>query len=303
VGIGSDIVDLIVKLRLDGYIGRRPSVMEIGAQQLSNDFLRLADDVVRLGHLFGVVEPLRLPPSPPSRHIVHGTLEHLNPAAPPARDFWLWLGFSYAAIDIDGSPGSIPLDLNFDCVPPGEFSKYDLVTNFGTTEHVVNQLNAFKIIHDLTAPGGLMIHSLPAGGFLNHGLMNYTPKFFWMLARGNGYRFLRAEFSRSSATYDFPDNIVAFLNTLDPQSAERARPYKVADEAILVVMQKAFDIPFMAPIDVGTGTTTDFEPLRNRYWTVFQPNAFEKLVAQGKSSTARARRRLRRNGSNGAPHI
>ena len=27
--------------------------------------------------------------------------------APSARAFWLWLGFVYASIDIDGSPGSI----------------------------------------------------------------------------------------------------------------------------------------------------------------------------------------------------
>ena len=49
-----------------------------------------------------------------------------------------------------------------------------------------------------------------------------------------------------------------------------------------VVMQKTCDIPYVAPIDVGTGTTTDIEPLRKRYWTVFQPNAFEGLVAQGR---------------------
>jgi hypothetical protein len=28
--------------------------------------------------------------------------------------------------------------------------------NCGTTEHVLNQLNAFRLIHDATAVGGLM---------------------------------------------------------------------------------------------------------------------------------------------------
>ena len=77
-----------------------------------------------------------------------------------------------------------------DQVPEGCRGKYRLVTNYGTTEHVANQLNAFKIIHDLTAVGGLMVHSVPAQGMFCHGLVNYNPKFFWMLARSNGYKWL-----------------------------------------------------------------------------------------------------------------
>ena len=49
--------------------------------------------------------------------ILHGVLEHQSSAAPSARMLWDWLGFEYAAIDIDGTPGSIPLDLNFDVRP------------------------------------------------------------------------------------------------------------------------------------------------------------------------------------------
>jgi hypothetical protein len=43
---------------------------------------------------------------------------------------------------IDGRPGSIPLDLNYDPAPNESLGKYQLVTNFGTIEHVANQLNA-----------------------------------------------------------------------------------------------------------------------------------------------------------------
>jgi hypothetical protein len=136
---------------------------------------------------------------------------------------------------------------------------------------------------------------------LNHGLVNYNPKFFWMLARGNGYRFLQMEFGQSPETYAFPSNIVEFLRSLDPKAADRVCDYKVVDAGMWVVMQKTFDIPYVAPIDVGTGTTTDIEPLRKRYWTVFQPNAFEGLVAQGRMSTARAPRRARRQRRNNQP--
>jgi hypothetical protein len=75
------------------------------------------------------------------------------------------------------------LDLNFDGngIPTEHKGKYSLVTNFGTTEHVTNQLNAFKVIHDLTMPNGVMIHEVPAQGMFNHGLVNYNPKFFWVV--------------------------------------------------------------------------------------------------------------------------
>ena len=49
-----------------------------------------------------------------------------------------------------------------------------MVTNFGTTEHIANQLQSFKIIHDLAAPGALMLHVVPAGGMPMTGPLLYT---------------------------------------------------------------------------------------------------------------------------------
>ena len=42
-------------------------------------------------------------------------------------------------------------------------------------------------------------------------------------------------------------------------------------------MQKAFNIAYVPPIDVPTGTQTGIESLKRRYWTVFEPDAFEHL--------------------------
>src|SRR5271154_6877868 len=176
MGIGVEDLDLLLRLREEGYIPDRASVMEIGAQQLANNFLKAREKIEKAGQQFGTSEASPLVPPNPT-YIVHGEVEHLGAAAPPARDFWRWLGLDYASVDIDGSPGSVPLDLNYDDVPKSAVGKFDLVTNFGTTEHVANQLNAFKVIHDLTALGGVMWHHLPAQGMLNHGLVNYNPKF------------------------------------------------------------------------------------------------------------------------------
>ena len=56
------------------------------------------------------------------------------------------------------------MDLNIHFVPADLQSKFDLVTNYGTTEHVLNQMLAMRSIHDLVKPGGLIHHDLPWAG-------------------------------------------------------------------------------------------------------------------------------------------
>jgi hypothetical protein len=277
MGLGSDAIELVMRLKDEGYLNGPYSVTEIGAQQLANSFLEARAGIEKLGEMFGVREPCRLPEAKPT-YIVHGQTEHLDAAAPLARDLWTWLGFEYASIDIDGSPGSIPLDLNYDQVPEIALGKYQLVTNFGTTEHVANQLNAFKVIHDLTALGGIMIHHLPIQGMFNHGLVNYNPKFFWMLARSNGYKFIYMDIFGSTSCYELPQNIVDTISPFRPDISIRRSAYRVADTMLVTVMQKVFDTPYVAPIDVNTGTRTDNKMLEERYWSVFKPDAFDDLA-------------------------
>jgi hypothetical protein len=150
--------------------------------------------------------------------------------------------------------------------------KFDIVTNFGTTEHVANQLNAFKVIHDLAAPGALMIHSLPAQGFVNHGLVNYNQKWFWMLARSNDYRWLYFDYRGSQQNTDLPENLIESIKPFQPDITERGTHYKVVDGSLIVIFQKTRDIEFIPPLDVSTGTKTTNAALIDRYWTVFAPH-------------------------------
>jgi len=270
-------------LRRQQHIPLNRFVVEIGAQQLSNSFLRSADLVRQAEAAFGAARAYSVP-APIAATISAEQVELLDRDAPMARDFWVALGFDYTAIDVDGSPGSIALDLNYDQVPAALRGKYGLVTNLGTTEHVCNQMNAFKAIHDLAAPGGVMIHHLPAGGMLNHGLINYTPKFFWYLARSNDYKWLYANFYGAPNVYPISDNIVDFVRTYDPQAGETLRDRKISDYAIVVAFQKTLDIPYVAPLDVNTGTHTSDAALNRRYWTVLQP---EKLKAVRQSNDPR----------------
>ncbi len=186
--------------------------MEIGAQQLAPSFLSARDRLEYLGRLFGTLPEPDLPLLVQADYSRDNVLET---TAPYARLFWEWLGLDYAAIDIDGSASSIPLDLNYDDVPADAKGKYGLVTNFGTTEHVANQLNAFKVIHDLTAHQGIMIHHLPAQGNFVHGLISYDFKFFWMLGRSNGYKFIFADFAYALPPRKLPQDILRFLDAYE----------------------------------------------------------------------------------------
>ncbi len=274
MGISSGDLDILIMLKEQGYITHSTSMIEIGAQQLSNTFLSASIQIEKLAHLFGASLPHPFSDPSPS-HIVHGELEHLNSQSPPARIFWKWLGFNYKSIDLDGSHDSIPLDLNYDDAPKNAMGRYPLVTNFGTTEHVANQLNAFKIIHDLTAVGGTMIHNLPAQGMLNHGLVNYNPKFFWMLARSNGYKWLYIDFTSATSYYELPQNIVDHVAQYNSNIVDQSKNYQTADAGLIVVLQKVFDTPYVSPLDVPTGTEINNKVLEERYWSIFKKDPFE----------------------------
>jgi hypothetical protein len=248
MGINVENLKLLIRLREAGLIPDRAAVVEIGAQQLDNSFLRARSLVARLGQLFGVTDPIGLPDPLPT-HLTEGGEDHLPEAAPLARKFWEWLGLGYASIDIDGSPGSIPLDLNYDGVSSAARGKYHVVTNFGTTEHVANQLNAFEIIHDLTASGGVMIHDLRAQGAINHGLVNYNPKFFWMLARSNDYGWYHFDYRSGSELYELPQNLVDYVAQYAPDIVTRRKGYRLVNASLVVVLQKRFDRSFFPPMD------------------------------------------------------
>lgn len=280
MGINRKDLQLLVQLGEQKDLRRHARVIEIGAQQLSNSFLRSADLIQKANAVFGAAHPFSAPDVLPAK-FGEGGAELQNARAPFARDFWSGLGFDYTAIDVDDSPGNVRLDLNFDCVPASLRGKFDLVTNLGTSEHVCNQLNAFKIMHDLAAPGAVMMHHLPAGGALNHGLVNYNPKFFWCLARSNDYKWLYMDYYGESESYDLPQNILDSVATYNPARVGLMRGRKTADYAIQIAFQKTLEIEFVPPLDVDSGSATNDEALRRRYWTVFRPELLEALRDHG----------------------
>ena len=92
---------------------------------------------------------------------------------------------SYTAIDLGGSDKALKLDLNN---PISLNKQYDLVINMGTAEHIFNVFQVFKTVHDITIPGGHMIHGLPFQGWVDHGFFNFQGTFYWDLAAANSYK-------------------------------------------------------------------------------------------------------------------
>jgi SAM-dependent methyltransferase len=231
MGLGNVFLNDLIELKLKGALDGASRVMEIGAQQIS-DSLMIAPELSEAYRLFGATSP---PPMAPVG------VENFTKSAPSSAPFWSALGFQRSAIDVEGD--AIRLDLNRGRVPRRLRGAFDLIVNAGTTEHVANQMNAFRIIHHLVRVGGVMYHELPAGGLVDHGLVSYQPKFFNMLANFNGYEALYIRYTAWG-----PSKIPQYLRIANPYGGD-----SVIDCSIRVALRKLHHLPFVCPFDVGDG--------------------------------------------------
>lgn len=156
-------------------------------------------------------------------------------------------GFDYRSVDLIKGFNSVLLDLNMHSAPDALRGRFDLVTNFGTTEHLINQLLAMKTIHDLTKPGGVIYHDLPMSGYLEHGYFLYTPLFFTDLAAANEYRIVRQYYSRTETPASAPE----FMRENGFSDIE------VTDFGVEFILQKTSDATFRMPLDPTTSLSID----------------------------------------------
>ena len=96
-------------------------------------------------------------------------------------------GFPYQSVDIVKAPFCSWFDLNTDTVPPHLAGMFDMVLDFGTTEHVLNQFSALKALHDFCKTGGLIYSYFIRGGHMEHGLIHYSDRFVDLLCASNHY--------------------------------------------------------------------------------------------------------------------
>ena len=93
-------------------------------------------------------------------------------------------GIEHASIDLNGQDGALPRDI---CSDLSDLGQFDIVTNFGSSEHVDDQEACFHAFHKLCKPDGLIVHSAPlVGHWKGHCRYRYSITFFAMLAALNG---------------------------------------------------------------------------------------------------------------------
>ena len=233
MGLGRAFLDDLIELKRIGALRGARSVAEIGAQQLS-DTLILSPNLNEAVQLFDAT-PLCLQPV---------GAENFADKAPLAQLFWQALGFEHASIDI-AEKSTIQLDLNNDQVPEKLRGAFDLVINAGTTEHLANQENAFRVIHDLTRPGGLMYHEVPGGSCTDHGFVAYQPKFFHRLMQQNDYQKVMFKVVASP-----PVLVPAYIHEYNRPSGDTI-PESVIEIALRIAFRKRGNFPFSCPIDAA----------------------------------------------------
>jgi hypothetical protein len=106
-----------------------------------------------------------------------------NPTA--ARALYGQMGFvEYFSLDLDDARADYRYNLNDATSLPRRF---DVITNFGTAEHIFNVGNVISLIHNHLEVRGLALHVLPTRGDYNHGFYNFHSTWFRDLAQANQY--------------------------------------------------------------------------------------------------------------------
>ena len=176
---------VFLRLRNAGLLPPRPSLLELGEGQWYGDipFETLSEDIDELVRDETLREELHLRMA---KILCGGT------------DFKSWdlvkLFFracldyrKYTAIDFHGTPEALKIDLNY---PVSLGEQFDVLINAGTAEHIFDIGQFFRSAHDLTRPGGVMVHVMPFRGWLEHGFYSFNSTFYWDLAQANGYTML-----------------------------------------------------------------------------------------------------------------
>ncbi len=229
MGLGPPVLALYRQLKILGAFDNVHSVVEMGSQGVWCPERQL---------LTGLFEAFNRPVPADEELAIY--INNTGTGHAASRDLHERLGFKYECVDIDGKFGSITLDMNFDPVPTELRGKFDLTTNHGTTEHIFNQYNAFKMIHDFTAKGGLMLHALPFTVHLEHGFFNYQPNIFEALARYNSYKTL--------GIWVGPDWQLSSFVPWQPQLLDFLTLSSKTTHLLVVLQQKMFDNDFCVPI-------------------------------------------------------
>lgn len=123
-----------------------------------------------------------------NRHGLNGPVAGYDWTRPvTSRELFLAFGFSdYQDIDFTPDEGcTIIHDLNRP-VPPELHSRFDLVMEMGTLEHIFDVRTVLESMVRMVKPGGTVFHFSPLT-WINHGFYNFSLTLFYDSYRVNGF--------------------------------------------------------------------------------------------------------------------
>lgn len=218
----------------------------------------------------------------------------------------------YVSIDIYQGHKTRIFDLNFQDTPTEYSEAFDVVLNFGTTEHVFNQYNSFKIMHEAAKPGAYLFHQVPSVGYIDHGYFMYSPRTFVELADANGYELLDLWFTGPQGHAKLFDAVsyrpdIRSPSRKDSLSAEWDKA-QIPNAVINVLLRKKRGGPFRLSVDATTSAGAVVDSIARAYSgddTRYESNVDEstkplksfqeaQIEALGKFSAVTLARELRR---------
>jgi SAM-dependent methyltransferase len=170
MGISNPMLSWLTELHAGGAFAGLHSILELGPQDLVLNRRILSDCLARITGRTVALDAF-----------YNG--DAANPTA--ARALYREMGLGeYFSLDLDDARADYRLNLNDVTTLPRRF---DIITNFGTAEHVFNVANVVALIHNHLPAGGLALHVLPTRGDYNHGFYNFHSTWFRDLAAANRY--------------------------------------------------------------------------------------------------------------------
>lgn len=229
-------------------------VADFLARALAAEVLPIGGDILEFGEstfdlksdppaLFQVIEP-HVPEErfrealrryEEAKHCV----SHYHYDAGPARAFYhaVFAPRLYVAVELGLVPRRLCLDLNGRVRIERQF---DCVINNGTCQHVFDQANFYRVMHEATRAGGTILHWTPCIGWINHGLYTIQPGFFFDLATANDYSIKLIGL--------MAPNVFFPMSTAEDYRQGLARFPALAQAVVGVVLQKSGNRPFVPPL-------------------------------------------------------
>jgi hypothetical protein len=253
LGIGTQIVQVLLELHHLGKLEGLKNVAEIGSQELHLKKEDLNDLYLQAGldaTLTNNIPNLDNWPGQP-RATLKALYNHLG-----IQD--------YTSMDINGDFGSIPLDLNYELTDKSLFDKFDIVTDFGSCEHVFNVGECYKTIHKMTKVNGLII--IYQSVFKGNGYFLFDRSFMEGIAAANNYKIITSSYVVSTGTKTSAGSDKYFHI---PMSEDLIRSLKdIRSLSICMILQKTqpddFKIPYQGTLSNQKYNSYGFNKIYNK---------------------------------------